>query len=358
MAFLAGLMLLDAPASALNNAGANPTARTDNAVATKVIRTRQGGFPYVSAQAFRYWLRTTLEREEGDWRAAPVFREAKVAYADGNPIRYWDDDLFGYMRAQSKRADAAERRRADASRSVETPTDADLTRVSPFRVGTFVSIAPLSVTDDFGTMSRQDGDPVPHEHQFYRTVLKGLFSLDLRSAGTFSYRSRTGYRNLDSNRRTEAENEGLEHLPNEQCYRLPWEQRIERIGALLNGIGQLSGGAKTALHYTDVVPAVILAAVMKGGNDPLTYAIEADERGLPSVNTDAVEEIFRVWGDQMESPLYVGWTRGFHEGQRQRLEEALKRINPPDGYPISHPREALERIAGDFTSEANASWLQ
>src|SRR5581483_6182024 len=122
MAFLAGVMLLDAPASALNNSGGDPGSQYDNAVATKIVRTRQGAFPYVSAQAFRYWLRTTLESTDSAWQAAPVFREQKVAYTDGNPIKYWDDDLFGYMRAQSKRTGAAAAREQDARRAQETPT--------------------------------------------------------------------------------------------------------------------------------------------------------------------------------------------------------------------------------------------
>ena len=95
MPFISGVMLIDAPASALNNAGANPSAPTDNAVATKIIRTKQGAFPYVSAQSFRYWLRTTLENASDiPWNAAPIFRKAKVAYTDANPILWWDDDLF------------------------------------------------------------------------------------------------------------------------------------------------------------------------------------------------------------------------------------------------------------------------
>jgi CRISPR-associated protein Cst2 len=357
MAFLTGVILIDAPASALNNAGANEQARTENAVATKFIRTRQGAFPYVSAQAFRYWLRTTLERTQPAWQAAPVYRETKVAYTDGNPIRYWDDDLFGYMRAQSKRADAAARRGADESRSGETPTSTELTRVSPFRVSTFVSIAPVSLIDDFGTMSRHDGDPVPHEHQFYRTTLKGMVSLDLHAAGLFSYRNRTGYRNLDDNRMNEAREQGLEPVAAEQSFRLPLPQRIERVSTLLDGLSMLMGGAKAALHYTDVTPVVFLALVLRGGNNPLQYVIQADNQGLPSVHTDAVEEVFRVWGDQMMSPLYVGWTQGFHDGQRARLLEALDRIAPTRGVHAGHPREVMSTIAADFRSEANAEWL-
>ena len=87
------------------------------------------------------------------------------------------------MRAPSKRTSAKEKREADESRANETETTDTVTRVSPLRVSTL----DLNCTDtsmlpsDFGTMSRHEGDPVPHEHQFYRTTLKGLLSLDLHS---------------------------------------------------------------------------------------------------------------------------------------------------------------------------------
>ena len=106
MSFVTGLLLVDAQASALNNAGQKQGARTDNAIEVKQIRAREGSYPYVSAQAFRYWLRTTLEEMSKnnalDWKGAPIYRESKIAYTDANPIKWYDDDLFGYMRAQSK----------------------------------------------------------------------------------------------------------------------------------------------------------------------------------------------------------------------------------------------------------------
>ena len=71
MTYLTGLFLIDAPASALNNLGSIPGARTDNTVGVKMIKTKEGAFPYVSAQAFRYWLRTTLEANP-EWKAAPI----------------------------------------------------------------------------------------------------------------------------------------------------------------------------------------------------------------------------------------------------------------------------------------------
>ncbi|MCI0616902.1 type I-B CRISPR-associated protein Cas7/Cst2/DevR, partial [bacterium] len=118
MSFISGLLLIDAPASALNNSGQPiPGAITDNSSATKFIKTKEGNFAYVSAQAFRFWLRTTLEANGNGWKSAPVYREEKVAYTDANPIRWWDDDLFGYMRAPSKKASAAKARESDITRA-------------------------------------------------------------------------------------------------------------------------------------------------------------------------------------------------------------------------------------------------
>jgi CRISPR-associated protein Cst2 len=175
MTFVTGLLLIDAPASALNNLGNVEGRLFDNVAGVKVIRTREGAYPYVSAQAFRYWLRTTLEKYNPEWKSAPIWREQKVAYTDANPIKYWDDDLFGYMRVGSKQ------READEGRATETPTAETVTRSSPFKVSTFVSIAPVNIVEDWETMSRHEGDPVPYSSQFYRTTLKGLFSLDLHA---------------------------------------------------------------------------------------------------------------------------------------------------------------------------------
>ena len=51
MAYATGLFIVDAPASALNNAGTEPGAKTDNVIVVKKIRTPRGVYPYVSAQA-------------------------------------------------------------------------------------------------------------------------------------------------------------------------------------------------------------------------------------------------------------------------------------------------------------------
>lgn len=355
MAFVTGMMVIDAPASALNNAGQEEGARTDNTIAVKRIRTRAGDYPYVSAQAVRYWLRTYLERSGGEWKAAPVFREAKVAYTDANPIVYWDDDLFGYMRAPSKRAGA----RAEQPEANQTPLTGEITRASPLRVGTLVSLGPVRIVDDFGTMARQDGDPVPHEHQFYRATLQGLFSLNLTTAGTFFCGSRVGYRNLDDIRVQLAREQGLEEVSvyGQPAYRLPFDQRAGRVAALVRAIGELEGGAKLTLHYTDVTPSLLVAAVLRGGNHPFARIVQADSMGQPKFVLDAFLEVLRVYRDRILSDVFVGWARGYLDEQRAAVEkkrEEIERLGVRLRW--DHPREVMAQLAQELELEAHSAW--
>lgn len=364
MAFVTGLFLIDAPASALNNLGAIPGEREDNTVGVKMISTKAGNFPYVSAQAFRYWLRTTLEERVPEWKASPIFREEKIAYTDANPIRYWDDDLFGYMRAPGKSDTAKKSREQMTMLEDATPVTDTITRASPLRVSTLVSIAPVNPTNDFGVMSRHEGNPVPHEHQFYRATLKGLFSLDLWSCGTFSYRNRTGFRNLDDKQvKLATDYPGVEHLAAEKSYRLPKAERLARVKALFTGMAQLEGGAKQTLHYTDVSPALAIFAVTKGGNHIFHHTVGANRAGQPEIKIDALREALRVFADGILSPVYVGWVKGYLDEARTAFEQFVAEHNASFAeqeqdvlrIKLSHPREAFLNFVA--ACDQHPDWL-
>jgi len=366
MPFVTGLILIDAPASALNNAGRDESQSDQNTTAIKAIRAGRDLYPYVSAQAYRYWLRTTLPKVNTSWVNAPTYKEsANLAYTAADPIRYWDDDLFGYMRAPQ--GSDTGKRKTDPEYTKLTQLDVDskgreqaVTRVSPFRVSTLVSVAPVAVTQHTESMTRHDGDPVLYSSQFYRTTLKGLFSLDLHACGTFSYRNKTGFRNLDDVRiRLAQDVEGIEHLEAERSYRLPHEMRLARIKALFEGMAHLEGGAKQTLHYTDVSPALMIAAVTRGGNHIFGHAIGANSKGQPELKTAALAEALRVFADDLLSPIYIGWVRGYLDDERARFERFLEE-NPSvrQHVQISHPREALLTLVDAFDVPDNATrWL-
>ncbi len=373
MAHISGLLLIECPASALNNAGQflemeNPN-RYENWTAVKKVRTKQGVFPYVSAQAFRSWLRESLRTVEG-WTASPTFREEKIAYTDANPIEYAEDDVFGYMRAPGggKEAVRALKERWGQSKLTDQEVGKGekfvaLTRMSPFKTSTLISIAPLqksSIGYDYGNMARTEApeypNPVPFEHEFYRTTLVGLFSLDLRMLGRFYCVERTGYRHLDAVRKRLAEDRGLKSYDGGKAFELSIEERKKRLMRLFEGLARLTGGAKLALHYTDVSPRLLMMAVAKGGNHLFGTTVGANVRGEPVVNLKALEEAERVFKNDLLSRFYVGLTQGFLDEQRPELLKTLTQWRDELFKEIPHPVEEIRAFNQDLESKSE-EWL-
>ncbi|XWX03067.1 type I-B CRISPR-associated protein Cas7/Cst2/DevR [Aggregatilineales bacterium SYSU G02658] len=323
MSFVTGYLALYAPASALNNGKGE-----DNTGQVKAIRHGRGEYPYATAQALRYWTRETAAQLVPQWQAAPIYRSGagkrQQSFTEGDPIRYWDDDLFGYMRAEK---------------------EGTFTRLAPFRVATLVSVAPVEIVRDFGVMARGEGNPVLHEHEFYRATLAGAFSIDLRMVGTFTWQSRTGYMNLSASQREQAAALGLEEVKigDHLALRLPMEKRLERVQALLYTLGRLMGGAKQTLHYTDVSPVFVCMAVMKGGNNPFNFLLAPT--ATPSIHAGALDEALNIYKEDYLSDVYVGMRQGFADDSRALLESR--------GLTVMHPRQAFDQLSADLRAE----WL-
>lgn len=360
MAHISGVFLIDCPASALNNFGSQvPMTRPqryDNYSTVKYFRTREGVYPYASAQAFRFWLRETLKMVDG-WTESPIFRGENIAYTDANPLSYAEDDLFGYMRAPG---DAKEEEAWPNSgltgQQKNKKTFVTLTRVSPFKVSTLISIAPVGreLPFDFGSMSRGEGVPVLHSHEFYRTTLVGQFSLDLRLTGRFYHVDRTGFRHLDSIRKKMAEEKGLKTYDNGRAYELDLETRTTRVKQLLEGLARITGGAKQALHYTDVAPKLLFLGVAKGGNHLFGTAIGATSQGTPKIQDHALLETGKVFQEELLSGFYAGLAQGYLDEQRATLEKVTQEVK---GSFLGHPVEAIRRLSADLEKNA-AVWLE
>lgn len=356
MAFVTGSILLDAPASALNNSGSDAGARTDNTIAVKKIRVPGGGeYAYVSAQSVRYWWRTTVETSGTEWKPSPVSREGKIAYTDADPVRWWDDDLLGYMRAPSKKADKG----TGAAEASPLEKDREITRVSPLRVSTFTSLGPSAIVSDFGTMTRQQGDPVPHEHEFYRANLLGLVSLDLTAAGTFFDGERTGFKNLDSYRREDAKKTEAAEVTvrGQKALRLPLAERMRRVSALVGALAHLTGGAKQTIHYTDLTPAIMMLAVTRHGNNPFYRMLTASRAYTTQFHKEAFTELIQVYEKDFLSPIYIGWAQGFLDDQRARLEETIQELGLGNKVTVAHPVQQIETFVRQLQVESNGTWF-
>lgn len=299
---IVGLMLIDAPHSALNNAGSDAGDRTDNIVRVKTIRKGMVRYPYVSGQALRYWWRDTLENKF-DWKMSPISREKKIAFTEANPIDYPDDDVFGYMRALKKNDGGT------------------VTRIAPLKNSPLVSVIGQNPTNDFGVMARQEGDPVPFEHEFYSTVLKGIFSLDLGCLGVFNETEKTGYRNMYPKLVELAKEKGLTN--EEDAWVLDDETRVRRAQDIINSLPYLSGGAKSSSHLTDVSPKILVLTAIDGGNH-IFMNIVREENGEVVFDLNAFDEVIKEYEDIIKSDIFIGTRTGFLKETQEEIMEYAK----------------------------------
>lgn len=314
MRFVVGLILVDAPHSALNMFGIDQSVPDRNITRVKKFRRGRDQYPYVSPQAWRYWWRETLKERFG-WELSPLFREEKQVFTSANPVKYPDDDVFGYMRAYKI-----------GNKNVS------VTRVSPLKTTPLISLLPErnSVTVDDGFASRHEGDPVPYSQEFYSTILKGAFSLDLDSVGRFSIMDKSGFKNILREEEIPAgKSEEVKNLKNEfvemtnlakqtgatisdREWILPAEIRKKRVIDTIKALKFIFGGAKLAQYLTDVSPKFIILAMVEGGVNPFVSGIFYEEKGEIKFDSNALKsrildlkEIFNP------KTIYIGKDEGF-----------------------------------------------
>ncbi|WP_326596603.1 type I-B CRISPR-associated protein Cas7/Cst2/DevR [Streptomyces sp. NBC_01803] len=337
MTFLAGKIVEDVVAGAPNNGEGE-----DNIGRVKTLRVGREKYPYISAQAFRRWLRDSLPADEP---RSQVTRsgtgKAQQAYTAGRPDRFLDDDLFGYMVAVKKE---------------------NYQRDTVLATGTLVSVVPQAPTTDFGTMSRDfpaGEHPVIHQHELYSGVLAGDVLLDVPRVGVFETDG-SGLRvSISQAVADEARGRGAQGVSfrGVAAVRLPLEERRRRLAVLLRTLASLRGGAKQALHYGDRTPALVLLAPMKGGVNPFTRVLAARE-GKPVFDADVLREEYRAWRRELDGPVMIGWAPGFLGDQRERVRRELKDLIEEKRVTVQHPRDLLTGLAGQVENGDADSWFE
>jgi len=143
---VAGTFLIQADAAFLNGAGLGE-GEDQNVTIPKTFRDGRNEVPYVSAQAWKRWLRNTFIDETG-WPASepkaigwnPKGNVNKIA-GELNPVDFPEDDIFGYMRAEA----AGQRRRTteeeeEAKGEIVVGRTKSVMRASPFMASLLVSL--------------------------------------------------------------------------------------------------------------------------------------------------------------------------------------------------------------------------
>ncbi len=313
-----GFVLLDVDVVALNNAGKSNSTLNDNGVATKTILKNGRTYVYVSGQGWRYWWREALQKNMG-WKLSPVVRDSKIAYTNANPVVYPDDDVFGYMRAATEIV--------KNEKGKEKKENITVTRVSPLKNSAIVSVASVTVAENWSSMARQEGDSVPYTKQEYCAVMKGMFSLDLSMIGTFSNYNKTGYMNLSETLKKEALEQGATEINdpfmyNQKLIRLNKEVRTQRAVDTVQALKYMSGGAMQTDNMGDVTPKFIILATTNTGNHPFSHVATA-KGGFDKtaqLNVAGIEEVIEDYRDTFIGKVFIGKRSGFWDEEDENLK--------------------------------------
>lgn len=325
---ITGNVLCDATAAFLNGAGL-ANGEDQNTVIPKTFKETVNGrkedVPYVSAQAWRRWLRNTVNEENG-WQPSELHAietNAKGATSKAatelDPVIYPEDDLFGYMKSGPKGEESIQ-------------------RTSPFKTSILKGIPKMrALATDNAFVFPKDGTPLPYSTRFYSTHLEGFFNLECYRLGCFvNTPSRVELsKDLIEKYKAILVEESLQK--NVQVYRLQnaEQQRKERTAGLLKGLVHLRGGAKMAAFGADVSPKVIVFAGMSSAN-PCFNNLYIGNGERPRLNIDLLKELAVDYKDKLQTPICIGIRKGYLEN-----EEEVKAL-AGDDFMVDTPIKIVE----------------
>ncbi len=325
-----GFVLLDVDVVALNNAGKNTSSNFDNAVATKQIKKNGRNYVYVSGQAWRSWWRDSLQKNL-NWKLSPVTRDTKIAFTDANPLKYADDDVFGYMKAAKEIILDKNGEPVKDKKGKEKTENVTVTRISPLKNSAIISVASVNPEENWSSMARQEGDSVPYGKHEYSAIMKGMFSLDLSQVGTFSNYNKTGYVNLSAKLKKEALEKGAveiedEFVPKHKLIRIDKETRVQRSLDTIKALKNISGGAMQTNNMGDVTPKFIILATTKTGNHPFSHIATKTGayEGYATLDVDALSEVIKDYKDDFEGKIFIGRRAGFMDEKNDELMKLQK----------------------------------
>ncbi len=328
---ISGALLIDATAAFLNGAGLG-VQEDKNRVVPKTywekVNNRLEEVPYVSAQAWRRWLRDTTN-EENNWKPSELRAigegsekgSTNKISTELNPIEFPEDDLFGYMRAGGRNEESVQ-------------------RTSPFKSSILRGIKNMrTLNTDEAFVHLKEGTPLPYSTKFYSTHLEGFFNLEYYRLGV--YDNLGSRQELSSEVLKEHSEKLIEHDLGGKFSRYELknatENRNNNAAGLLKGLAYLRGGAKQAAFGSDITPKVLILAGMESAN-PIFNNLFIGIGEKPILDIDLLLELANDFKDKLATPIYVG----FRKSYLQNEEEINNRLQ--DGFVLASPVEIVKQF--------------
>jgi len=271
----------------------------DNINPIKKVTLQSGEeLPYVSSQAIRRALRDKIE--ELGYTLSPVGESSTSKGAPKtalDPIKYIDDDLFGYMDAQAGKDGGA---------------GTSNVRTSPVRVESLLALATYKGDLDYATnfMGKKIGlNPNIFETEIHSGVYRGTILIELDRIGR-EFEIESG---KDGKVTTRSLKE--KELVNN-------EEKAKRVHALLDALQMLWSTGRQSRFLADISPKFFAAALMKSKNPIFLEAVNLNDNG--QVDIKGIQTVVSDYGKFIDRHVF-----GVQEGVFEKQEDM---VSLKDGF--------------------------
>lgn len=266
----------------------------ENLNVIKKIREGFLDFPYASSQAMKRALKETM-KGLGYSPLSPVIRSSP-AKTVGDPVKYLDDDLFGYMNASSKKTGNSEVDRLNG------------TRKAVVSMVPLLSLSSFQDNVDFGANMmglRTGGDPMPYETEVHRGWYRISLYVELDRIGTGDgfvtgitdvKTVKTG--EIASNNQqydflVEGEKDTFVLKKIQYSSVVDDQERYRRAKSLVDAIRFLAPSGRSSNWLIDLTPKLMAAAYVRGARTPFLESKLIDDKDeIDTTNIKAVVDTF------------------------------------------------------------------
>jgi len=364
---IAGTFLIQAEGAFLNGAGLAP-GEERNFTVPKTFSDFRDRVPYVSAQAWKRWLRNTFQEENPDEPPAELVETMKSKKGTTSkigtkmdPIVYAEDDIFGYMRAEKGQGQAASERSGE---EIQDELDEDeggpppivkgkertlaVMRPAPFAASILTSLRKSGWEGiDEGFVHLKEGSPLPYKTRFYNTQLQGVFGLNYSRLGIF--RNEGDRIELDRSLVDQYSQKGILRKPdpNRNIYAMIENPRKDRATKILRALVVLRGGAKLAAFAVDVSPKVVILAGLTCGNLIFNDLFEDTKEG-PRLKLDTLQQVLDDYDARVVTPVFIGIRTGYLNPDNEKGLQAWveDRTGKQPIVSLLSPLQAIEQLTG------------
>ncbi len=369
---IVGTFLISGKGAFLNSPGTVDGVTVPKTFYTLDERGKQIKVPYVSAQAWKRWLRETFKEEYPDEPKADikVFQVDEKKHTpskigtDMNPIIFAEDDIFGYMKTLKKsKGDAEDEELPEEQTEAVNKTGPDaeeivakpVIRTSPFQASILTSIRKVAArTEDVGWVRPRGAseeiiekqieyttDSLGYTTEFYDTNLQGVFGLAYHRLGVFRNEGDRIELDVELEKQYLAEKK-IKSVDGttRRIYELVENHRKDRATKILKALSVMRGGAKQTAFATPVHPQVIILAGLSCGNLIFNNLFKDTVDG-PEINIHTLNEILEDFQDRIVTPVYIGIRTGY---LNPKNEETLKATANNKSIFVLTPIEAVNKF--------------